>query len=78
MSLLGCLVITEGYSVAYLLPPIYRKKVTLSAAGGRILLSETTIAALEGDLTNYVMEKGDMQLKRRRKTVKVYEFNSLA
>lgn len=31
MSLLGCLVITEGYSVAYLLPLIYRKKITLSA-----------------------------------------------
>ena len=30
MSLLGCLAITEGYIVAYLLPPIYRKKVTLS------------------------------------------------
>ena len=31
MSLLGCLAITEGYIVAYLLPPFYRKKVTLSA-----------------------------------------------
>ena len=30
MSLLGCLAITEGYIVAYLLPPFYRKKVTLS------------------------------------------------
>jgi hypothetical protein len=30
MSLLGCLVITEGYSVAYLAPLNYRKKVTLS------------------------------------------------
>lgn len=30
MSLLGCLAITEGYIVAYLLPLIYRKKVTLS------------------------------------------------
>ena len=31
MSLLGCLAITEGYIVAYLLPLIYRKKVTLSS-----------------------------------------------
>jgi hypothetical protein len=30
MSLLGCLAITEGYIVACLLPPIYRRKVTLS------------------------------------------------
>ena len=30
MSLLGCLALTEGYIVAYLLPLIYRKKVTLS------------------------------------------------
>ena len=30
MSLLGCLAITEGYIVAYLLPLNYRKKVTLS------------------------------------------------
>ena len=30
MSLLGCLAITEGYIVAYLLPPFYRKKFTLS------------------------------------------------
>lgn len=32
MSLLGCLAITEGYIVAYPLPPIYRRKVTLSSA----------------------------------------------
>ncbi len=30
MSLLGCLAITEGYIVAYLLPLIY-KKITLSS-----------------------------------------------
>lgn len=45
------------------------------AAPGRILLSETTVQAV-GDVLNATV-KGDIQLKRRRKMVKVYELNSL-
>jgi adenylate cyclase len=45
------------------------------AAPGRILISETTVRAVGSAIV--VREKGDMQLKRRRKLVKVYELNSL-
>jgi adenylate cyclase len=45
------------------------------AAPGRILIGETTVRAA-GDAI-VVREKGDMQLKRRRKLVKVYELSSL-
>jgi adenylate cyclase len=45
------------------------------AAPGRILIGETTVRAV-GDAI-VVREKGDMQLKRRRKLVKVYELSSL-
>lgn len=43
------------------------------AAGGRILLSEPTAQAV-GNLFNFY-EKGDIQLKRRRRLVKVYEIS---
>ena len=43
------------------------------AAGGHILLGQST-AELLGD-EYAVIEKGDMQLKRRRKLVKVYELS---
>lgn len=43
------------------------------AAGGRILLSKSTIELIGDDYL--VMEKGDIQLKRRRKLVKVYELS---
>lgn len=45
------------------------------AAAGRILLSESTVKAAGNRLI--VQEKGDFQLKRRRKLVKVYELNSI-
>jgi adenylate cyclase len=45
------------------------------AAPGRILIGETTVRAV-GDILN-VIEKGDIQLKRRKKLVKVYELVSL-
>ncbi len=45
------------------------------AAGGRILLSEPTADAV-GHLFN-ILEKGDIQLKRRRRLVKVYEMSSM-
>jgi adenylate cyclase len=45
------------------------------AAPGRILLGEMTVRAA-GDAI-VVREKGEMQLKRRRKLVKVYELNSI-
>lgn len=45
------------------------------AAAGRILLSETTVAEIGNSFP--VMGKGDFQLKRRRKPVKVYEMSSL-
>ncbi|RIK22903.1 MAG: hypothetical protein DCC51_04435 [Anaerolineae bacterium] len=48
------------------------------AAGGRILLSETTMAGIDKDLVNLAIEKGDLQLKRRRKAVKVFELSPLA
>ena len=43
------------------------------AAADRILLSQTTVEAIGDTFT--VVEKGDIQLKRRRKLVKVYELN---
>lgn len=43
------------------------------AAAGRILLSQTTVEAIDDAFT--VVEKGDIQLKRRRKLVKVFELN---
>lgn len=43
------------------------------AAAGRILLSESTVSAI-GDSFSF-LEKGDIQLKRRRKLVKVFELN---
>jgi class 3 adenylate cyclase len=45
------------------------------AAAGRILIGEMTVKAAGSGLV--VQEKGDFQLKRRRKLVKVYELNSL-
>jgi adenylate cyclase len=45
------------------------------AAPGRILIGEATVRAA-GDAI-VVREKGEMQLKRRRKLVKVYELNSI-
>jgi class 3 adenylate cyclase len=44
------------------------------AAPGRILIGETTVQAV-GEILD-VTEKGDIQLKRRKKLVKVYELNS--
>jgi adenylate cyclase len=46
------------------------------AAAGRILLSESTVEAIGDNFA--VLEKGDMQLKRRRKLVKVFEMSSLS
>lgn len=43
------------------------------AAGGHILLSQSTIDLIGNGYA--VVEKGDIQLKRRRKLVKVYELN---
>ncbi len=43
------------------------------AAAGRILLSQNTVESIGDTFT--VVEKGDMQLKRRRKLVKVFELN---
>lgn len=45
------------------------------AAAGRILIGEMTAKAASNLIT--VREKGDFQLKRRRKLVKVYELDSL-
>ncbi len=45
------------------------------AAPGRILVSETTVQSVGAALD--VIEKGDIQLKRRKRLVKVYELNSL-
>jgi adenylate cyclase len=45
------------------------------AAPGRILLSDSTVNAVGNAIV--VQEKGDIQLKRRRKLVKVYELNSV-
>lgn len=44
------------------------------AAPGRILLSESTVQSAGGNIR--VQEKGDFQLKRRRKLVKVYELDT--
>lgn len=46
------------------------------AAAGRILLSESTVEAIGDTFT--VLEKGDIQLKRRRKLVKVFEMSPLS
>lgn len=43
------------------------------AAGGRILLSHSTVESIGNEYA--VIEKGDMQLKRRRRLVKVYELS---
>ncbi len=43
------------------------------AAGGRILLSQSTVELIDGEYS--VIEKGEMQLKRRRRLVKVYELS---
>ena len=43
------------------------------AAAAHILLSQTTVEAIGDTFT--VVEKGDIQLKRRRKLVKVFELN---
>jgi adenylate cyclase len=45
------------------------------AAPGRILLSEKTAMTVAGHIQ--VIEKGDFQLKRRRRLVKVYELSAL-
>lgn len=45
------------------------------AAPGRILVSESTLRAVNAPLV--VREKGAFQLKRRRNSVKVYELNAL-
>lgn len=45
------------------------------AAAGRILLSETTVRAAGEHIV--ATEKGEFQLKRRRKLVKVYELSAL-
>ena len=61
MSLLGCLAITEGYIVAYLAPPIYRRKVTLSKI---VLMDGETIAQLMIDYGVGVNTVATYELKR--------------